>query len=88
MKFVFENGYWCVIRFSGNENVLRLFAEMPNIETTEKHIKIMEKFCFEHGCTYLTFENCTYNGVLITKDNVADVLYAASDAYLCIVNND
>ena len=38
--------------------------------------------------TYLTFENCTYNGVLITKDNVADVLYAASDAYLCIVNND
>lgn len=43
-KFVFENGYWCVIRFSGNENVLRLFAEMPNIETTEKHIKIMEKF--------------------------------------------
>lgn len=43
-KFVFENDYWCVIRFSGNENVLRLFAEMPNIETAEKHIKIMEKF--------------------------------------------
>lgn len=38
--------------------------------------------------TYLTFENCTYNGVLITESNLSDVLYAASDAYLCIVNNN
>lgn len=35
--------------------------------------------------TYLTFVNCTYNGVKITEENVADVLYSADDAYLCIV---
>ena len=38
--------------------------------------------------TYLTFENCTYNGTLITEENLDAVLYAASDAYLCIVSNN
>ena len=38
--------------------------------------------------TYLTFENCTYNGTLITEENLDAVLHAASDAYLCIVSNN
>ena len=38
--------------------------------------------------TYLTFKNCTYNGTLITEENLDAVLYAASDDYLCIVSNN
>ena len=37
---------------------------------------------------YLTFVNCTYNGDLITKENVTDLLDAASDANLCIISNN
>ena len=44
LKIMYENGYWGVLRFSGNENVIRLFAEMPNKETCEKVIRVYEKF--------------------------------------------
>lgn len=43
-KFIFKNKYWAVIRFSGNENVLRLFVEQKDVETAEKFIKVMENF--------------------------------------------
>ncbi|MDD4816081.1 MAG: hypothetical protein PHQ62_02980 [Clostridia bacterium] len=43
-KFVFENGYWAVIRFSGTENVVRIFAEMKNKQECNKYIKIFEDF--------------------------------------------
>ena len=43
LKITYENGYWGVLRFSGNENVIRLFAEMENLEECEKTIKVYEK---------------------------------------------
>lgn len=43
-KFVFENGYWGVIRFSGNENVVRIFSEMQDKKTCAEYIKIYEDF--------------------------------------------
>ena len=43
LKIIFEGGYWGVIRFSGNENVIRLFAEMPSLEEAESIIKEFEK---------------------------------------------
>lgn len=44
LKVYFKNNYWCVIRLSGTENVIRLFAEMKDIKTCEKYIKVMEDF--------------------------------------------
>ena len=43
-KMYFEKNYWAVIRFSGNENVVRLFAETKDAKTSEKYIKTLEKF--------------------------------------------
>ena len=44
LRIIFEGGYWGVIRFSGNENVIRLFAEMPTRKKADDIIKIFEKF--------------------------------------------
>ncbi|MDD3397614.1 MAG: hypothetical protein PHR96_03650 [Clostridia bacterium] len=43
-KMIYKNGYWGVIRFSGTENVVRIFAEMKNKEECNKYIKIYEDF--------------------------------------------
>lgn len=43
-KFNFKNGYWGVIRFSGTENVVRIFAEMKNKKECQRYIKIYENF--------------------------------------------
>ena len=43
-KFTFSSGYWTMVRFSGNENVVRIFAEMPNEEECQDIILKMEKF--------------------------------------------
>ena len=48
LKMFFKNDYWAVIRFSGNENVVRLFAEMPDKKQTEKIIKELEDFIDTH----------------------------------------
>ena len=40
----FENDYWGVIRFSGTENVVRIFAEQENLKKCEKIILLLEKF--------------------------------------------
>ena len=42
LKITYEGGYWGVIRFSGNENVIRLFAEMPTRKQAEKVIAAYE----------------------------------------------
>lgn len=44
VKITYEDGYWGVLRFSGNENVLRLFAEMPTQDAADALIKTYEKF--------------------------------------------
>lgn len=43
LKITYENGYWGVLRFSGNENVIRLFAEMPTEQLANKMIAEYEK---------------------------------------------
>ena len=43
-KYVFENGYWGMIRFSGNENVVRIFAEMEEEKACLEQIAKLEDF--------------------------------------------
>ena len=43
-KFIFEKGYWCMIRFSGNENVVRLFTELEDDESCNKMFALLERF--------------------------------------------
>ena len=43
-KYVFENGYWGMIRFSGNENVVRIFAEMEDEKACLEQIAKLEDF--------------------------------------------
>lgn len=44
LKLNYDKGYWAVIRFSGNENVVRIFAEMENENASENTVKLLEKF--------------------------------------------
>lgn len=46
-KYYFKDGGWALLRFSGTENVIRLFAEMPNIELCEKNLKAIKDFVEE-----------------------------------------
>lgn len=43
-KYIFENGYWGMIRFSGNENVVRIFAEMEDEKACLEQIAKLEDF--------------------------------------------
>lgn len=43
-KILFENDYWATIRFSGTENVVRIFAEQENATKCENMILELEKF--------------------------------------------
>lgn len=43
-KMFFENHYWAAIRFSGNENVVRIFTEMENLDKANAMISKLEKF--------------------------------------------
>lgn len=43
-KILFENDYWATIRFSGTENVVRIFAEQENLDACEKIILELENF--------------------------------------------
>ncbi len=42
VKFLFENGYWAMIRFSGNESVVRIFVEAKNLDDCEKIVAEIE----------------------------------------------
>ena len=44
LKMYFEKNYWAVIRFSGNENVVRIFAEFHTKKMCNKIFKELEKF--------------------------------------------
>lgn len=39
----FKNGGWIIVRFSGTEPVLRVFAEMDTLEKAEEIRKIVEE---------------------------------------------
>lgn len=43
-KVYFKNGGWVIARFSGTEPLLRIFCEMPNIESAKEICGIYEKF--------------------------------------------
>ena len=43
-RIVYENEYWAMFRFSGNESVIRLFIEMKNSKECELVAKALEKF--------------------------------------------
>ena len=42
-KVYFKNGGWIIVRFSGTEPVLRVFAEMDTLEKAEEIRKIVEE---------------------------------------------
>lgn len=43
-KVYFKNGGWVIARFSGTEPLLRIFCEMPNLESAKEICEIYEKF--------------------------------------------
>ncbi len=43
-KVYFKNGGWIIARFSGTEPLLRIFCEMPDMETANKICDIYEEF--------------------------------------------
>lgn len=43
-KVYFKNGGWVIARFSGTEPLLRIFCEMPDIESAKEICVIYEKF--------------------------------------------
>lgn len=43
-KVYFKNGGWIIARFSGTEPLLRIFCEMPDIESAKEICMIYEKF--------------------------------------------
>ena len=44
LKLIFANGYWCMIRLSGTEPAVRIFAEMPDHEQCEICIEKMKNY--------------------------------------------
>lgn len=43
-KIYFKNGGWVIARFSGTEPLLRIFCEMPTLESAKEICKIYEEF--------------------------------------------
>lgn len=43
-KMIFTDDYWTMLRFSGTENVIRLYAEMKNLKDCNSVIAQLEKF--------------------------------------------
>ena len=43
-KIYFKNGGWVIARFSGTEPLLRIFCEMPTIESAREICGIYEDF--------------------------------------------
>lgn len=43
-KVYFKNGGWVIARFSGTEPLLRIFCEMPDVESSKKICSIYEEF--------------------------------------------
>lgn len=49
-KYYFENDQWALIRFSGTEPVLRVFAECENSEVASLVLASIEQYIKEHDC--------------------------------------
>lgn len=47
-KMYFKNDYWACLRFSGNENVIRIFCEQSTLKKTNQYIYILEEFIGTH----------------------------------------
>ena len=43
-KYIFEDGSWVLIRFSGTENLIRYYVEFPTEIECERNIKAIKKF--------------------------------------------
>lgn len=43
-KITYDKDYWACIRFSGTENVIRIFVEFENKEKCDEATKVIEKF--------------------------------------------
>ena len=43
-RVIYENGYWTMLRFSGNEPVIRIFTEMKDAKECEDVAHVYEKF--------------------------------------------
>ncbi|MGN0960848.1 MAG: phosphoglucomutase/phosphomannomutase family protein [Christensenellales bacterium] len=48
-KFVFEDGSWALLRFSGTENVLRYTLEFPTEIECERNLKALQNFIKQYG---------------------------------------
>lgn len=48
-KYVFEDGSWALLRFSGTENVLRYTVEFPTEIECERNLKAIENFIKQYG---------------------------------------
>jgi len=48
-KYVFEDGSWVVIRFSGTENLVRYCLEFPTEIECERNIKAIDNFIDKYG---------------------------------------
>ena len=48
LKITYEKDYWCCVRFSGTENVIRIFVEFENKEKCDEATKTVEKFLNVH----------------------------------------
>lgn len=49
VKYVFEDGSWALLRFSGTENLLRYAVEFPTEIECERNIKAIENFIKQYG---------------------------------------
>ena len=43
-KYLFDDGGWAMIRFSGTEPLCRIRAESPDINITKKRIEVLKDF--------------------------------------------
>lgn len=48
-KFIFEDGSWALLRFSGTENVLRYTLEFPTEIECERNLKAIQNFINQYG---------------------------------------
>ena len=49
IKYVFEDGSWALMRFSGTENVLRYYLEFTKEEDCQHNINAIKEFIEKYG---------------------------------------
>ena len=48
-KYIFEDGSWALLRFSGTENVLRYTVEFSTEIECERNLKAIKNFIDQYG---------------------------------------